>query len=143
MPEHALWATCRLEQLLQKDSFANGASFHLAKMARWLLAKKIKLILFFLLDSHYSMLLIEHLLLKYFLPSIYPTPVLPLNRFSINHGNRFSIRNGQTSQAHFHIFIWLVNVFLSQMIFLIGFQLNKSICSLEKCFNVTEATNQS
>lgn len=88
------------------------------------------------------MLLIEHLLLKYFLPSNYPTPVLPLNRFSINHGNRFSIRNGQISQAHFHIFIWLVNVFQSQLIFLIGFQLNKSICSLEKCFSITEATNR-
>lgn len=99
-------------------------------MARWILAEKIKLIFF--LDSHYSVLLIKHLLLKYFLSSIYPTPVLPLNRFTINHENRSSIRNGQNSQAHFHIFILLVNVFLSQMIFLIGFQLNKNICSLEK-----------
>lgn len=47
MPEHALWVTLRLEQLLQKDSFPNGASFLLAKMARWLLVKKIEFILFF------------------------------------------------------------------------------------------------
>jgi len=89
------------------------------------------------------MLLVEHLLLKYFLPSIYPTPVLPLNRFSINHGNRFSIRNGRNLQAHFHIFVWLVNVFLLQMIFLIGFQLNRSICLLEKYFSIIEVTKQS
>lgn len=137
MPTFALWVAFQLEQLLQKEPFANGASFLLAKMARWLLVKKkIKKIFFFffLLDSHYSTLLIEHLLLKYFLLFIYPTLILPLNRHSINHGNRFSIRRGQTSQVHFHIFIRLVNVFLSQLIFLIGFQLNKSICSLEKMF---------
>lgn len=44
---------------------------------------KNKIHTFFLLDPYYSVLLIEHLLPKYLLPSIHPTPILPLNRFSI------------------------------------------------------------